>query len=172
MIDERTVACVAQRASSDGFSKGYLLNTDTEKFTLSGTLQVKASEEINDICHVRTTDGTVCLLLSFPFKNLVQSIEMSGREVRWQVDKKVMGDTFFPFSICTDGSTAFILNTFEYKLHLLSAEDGSVLKATSLYPFDIDVPCYISLREEHLYIGHMNEKGDTYCVSKFTKSAI
>ena len=169
VIDDRTVAVVPEQTSSEDFNKIYILNTDTEKFTLNSTIQVKANEQITDMCHIKSTDGTQCLLLSFPFENLVQSMEMSGGEVRWNVDKQQMGETFLPWSISTDGSADFVVNLFEYKLHLLSVEDGSVLRPISLYPFGIDVPCCICLQGEHLFVGHMNKDGDTYCVSKFTK---
>ena len=151
------------------FNDIYILNTDTEKFTLRNTIRVKSSQQFSDMCHVKTTDGRTCLLLGFPWENLVQSMEMSGREVRWQVDEQQIGVAFLPWSICTDGNTVFILNVFDYKLHLLSVEDGSVLSPISLYPFGIDVRCCVCLQDEHLYVGHMNKDGDTYCVSKFTK---
>ena len=169
VIDERTVFCVPEQTSSEDSNKIHILNANTEKFTLSDTIQVKASQQITDMCHMRTTDGTPCLLLSFPWENLVQSMEMSGGEMRWQVDKQQMGETFLPWSICTDEKTVFIINLFEYKLHLLSVEDGSSVTSISLCPFGIDVPCCICLKEEYLYVGHVNQKGDTYCVSKFTK---
>ena len=96
-------------------------------------------------------------------------MDMYGREVRWKVDKQQMGETFLPCSICTDGITIFVVNVFEYKLHLLAVEDGRTLTSISLYPFDIDVPGCICLQGEHLYVGHMNKDGDTYCISKFVK---
>ena len=47
-IDERTIACGEEQPSPDGFSMIYLLNTDSEKFTLSGTLRVQASQPITE----------------------------------------------------------------------------------------------------------------------------
>ena len=90
-IDERSVACVAEQPGLDGYSKIYTLNTGPEKFNLSSTLRVKAGRGITDICFVKTTDGTPCLLLSFPWNFLVQLVEMVGGKVRWQVDKQQMG---------------------------------------------------------------------------------
>ena len=109
MIDERTVACVAEGSSSDGSHKIYILNTDSEKFTLSSTLLLKVAGDITDMCHVRTTDGTPCLLLSSPFSGVfIQCVEMVGGKVRWQLDKQQMVELFCPWSICTDGSTVFV----------------------------------------------------------------
>ena len=62
VIDERTVACMATNPSSIGLNKVYILNTDSEKFSLSGKLYVKAGETFVDICHIKATDGTPCLI--------------------------------------------------------------------------------------------------------------
>ena len=68
--------CGEEQCLPDGFNKVYLLNTDTDTFTLSGTLQVKAIQQIaeksgpssptwmkvaqviTDMCYMKTTDGT------------------------------------------------------------------------------------------------------------------
>ena len=174
-IDERSVACVAEQPGLDGYSKIYALNTGPEKFNLSSTLRVKAGRGITDICFVKTTDGTPCLLLSFPWNFLVQLVEMVGGKVRWQVDKQQMGGSsgmrtsFRPWSICTDGNTVFVLTARPTKLHLLSIEDGLVVMAANLHPFGIIYPSCVRLQGDHLYVGHMNENQDTFCVSKFTK---
>ena len=166
-IDEKTVACVAEQPSLECFSKIYTLNTDSEKFTLSGTLRLKARGRIMDMCYVKIVDGTPCLLLSLPWNGLVQSVEMVGGKVRWQVDQQKMGGSFRSWSICTDGSTVYILNARPSKLYLVSVEDGSVLTSISLHWFGIIYPGCVRLQREHLYVGHLNQKLDTYCISKF-----
>ena len=174
-IDERTVGCVAEQPALDGYSKIYALNTGAEKFNLSSALQVKAGRGITDIRFVKTTDGTPCVLLSFPWNFLVQLVEMVGGKVRWQVDKQQMGSSsgmrasFRPWSICTDGSTVFVLTARPTKLHGLSLEDGLVVVSINLHPFGIIYPSCVRLRREHLYVGHMSENQDSFCVSKFTK---
>ena len=168
-IDERTVACVAEQSSSDGFTKVYILNRDSEKFSLSGMLQVKTSKRITDICFVKTSDGTPCLLLSFRLNSVVQCVEMVGGRVLWQVDTQKMGRSFVPFSICTDGSTVFVANAVRNVLYLLSIEDGSINITINLRPFGVHFPVCVRVQGEHLYIGHMEQMGDTYCISKFTK---
>ena len=175
-IDERTIACVAEQPPSNGFTKVHILNTETENFHLSNTLRVKTGHEMSDICFVKTPDGTACLLLSFPTNSRIQLVEMVGGRVRWQVDKKQMGGSsgmrtsFIPWSICTDGNAVFIVDPFLGKLHLLSVEDGSVLASITLHQFGIEIPCCVRLQGDYLHIGHMNKKGDTYCISKFTKN--
>ena len=164
VIDERTIACVGQEPCPNGITKVYILNTDSGKFSLSSTLRVKAGRGITDICFVKTTDGTACLLLSFPVDNFIQSVEMVGGKVRWQ-----KAGSLRPWSICTDGSTVFIVDPAMNTLRLLSVEDGSSVTSISLYPFGIDLPSCIRLQGDYLVVGHMNKKGDTYCISKFTK---
>ena len=164
VIDERTIACVAKESLSDRLSKIYILNTDSEKFTLSGMLQVKAGLEITDICYVKTSDGTSCLILSFPSNKLIKRIEIVGGRVRWQVDQQQMGESFLPWSICTDGSTVFVADPLSVVLHLLSVQDGLVLMSIRLHQY----PSCVRLHGEHLYIGHENRDGK-YCISKFTK---
>ena len=167
VIDDRTIACVTEEPSWNGFSKVYLLNTDTEELTLSSTLLLNAIGRITDICYVQTIDGTACLILSFPYDSLLQSVEMIGGKVRWQAN-----GSSCPSSICTDGSTIFAVDAVGNKLDLLSVEDGSSITSIRLRPFDVRFPTCVRLQREHLYIGHMNKKQDTYCISKFTKPIV
>ena len=164
VIDDRTVACVEEVPASDGLQKIHVLNTDSEQFTLSSTLRLKARQQVTDLCYVKTIDGTPCLLLSFPWDNLIQCVEMVGGKVRWQVNKQ----PFTPWSICTDGNTVFVADPFQHRLHLVSLDDGLGITSINLYPFGIDLPSCVCLQEDHLYIGHLNEK-ETYCISKFAK---
>ena len=165
LIDERTVASVPSNPL-DGFINIHILNTNSKKWTLSSTHLVKANDYVCGITHVKTVDGTACLLLNY-LEGLVQSVEMVGGKVRWQVDQQQTGEIFYPLSICTDGKTVFVSDIA--RLHLLSVDDGSVLTSINLSPLGIRYPSFVSVQEEHLYIGHPNEKKDTYCISKFTK---
>ena len=167
VIDQRTIACAARESASDGFSKIYVLNTDTEKFSLSSTLQLKI-EGITDISYVKTTDGTSCLLLYTRYRP-IQCVEMVGGRVRWQVDKQQMGEFFYPWSVCTDGSTVFVTDAVQIQLHLLSVEDGSVLTPINLRPFGIRFPSCVRVQGENVYLGHLDEARDTNCISKFTQ---
>ena len=96
VIDERTVACVAEQPlSGHHFSKIYILNTDTEKFNLNSTIRKKADGTISDICYVKTADGTACLILNARQPGLIQCVEMVGGKMRWQVDT-LIGRSFTP----------------------------------------------------------------------------
>ena len=166
-IDERTIACSDQ--SSDGFSEIYILNTDSEKFKLSSTLRIEVGRAVVGICYVKTADGTPCLLMICPLNNVVKCVEMVGGKVRWQLSKEQMGRDHYPWSVCTDGNTVFVPDLAQRRLHLLSVEDGRVITSINMYPFGIYLPVCVRLQGEHLYIGHVNEKGDTYCIAKFIK---
>ena len=169
VIDERTVACVAEKPSSDGLIHIYILKTDAEMWTLSSALFVQDTGLVSDISYVKTSDGTACFLLCFQSNRLLQCIEMVGGRVRWQVDEQQMGKLFRPWSICTDGSAFFVADCVLNRLHLLSVEEGSVLTSINLSPFGFRFPGCVLAQAEHLYIGHKKEKTDAYCISKFTK---
>ena len=170
LIDERTVACVVVGTSSDGFSHIYILKTDTEMWTLSSTHLVKVDHSASDIAYVKTSDGTPCLVLSYSSStSLVQSVELVGGKIRWHVDQQQMSEKFYPRSICTDGNTVFITDPGQYLLHLLSVDDGSVITSINLRPFGFSLSSCVRLHGEHLLVGHVNKKGDTYCISTFIK---
>ena len=168
VINERTVACVAEQPGVDGYSKIYTLNTGSEKFNLSSTLRVKAGRGITDICFVKTADGTSCLILCKPLPGLIESVEMVGRKVRWQLGMQQMGTSFNPWSICTDGIIIFVADAGSIKLHLLSVNDGSVVTSINLYRFGIYLPTCVRLQGELLYVGHKEQK-ERYCITKFAK---
>ena len=167
VIEERTVACVVEDYSSNGFPRICILKTDAETWNLSSTHLMNVKDVAYDISYAKTTDDTPCCLLIYPISNLVQAVELVGGKVRWQVDKQQMGESFVPSSICTDGSTVFVADLVD-QLHLLSV-DGSVLTSINLSPFGLRLPSCVCLRGDHLFVGHLNEKEDTYCISKFTK---
>ena len=73
-----------------------------------------------------------------------------------------------PWSTCTDGSTIVVADLGLNRLYLLSIENGSILASFDLRPFGF-LPSCVRLHGEHLYVGHVNEKEETYCISKFTE---
>ena len=169
VIDERTIACVAELPTSGRhFSNIYILNTDSEKFNLNSKIPMRAEGTITDICYVKTTDHISCLILSKPVSGLIQSLEMVGGKVHWQLSMQQMGQSFHPFSICTDGNIVFVADVGNIKLYLLSVDDGAVITSISLVPFGIRFPICVRLQGELLYVGYELQK-ETYCISKFTK---
>ena len=169
VIHERTVACVAEDHSSNGFPSICILKTDAEMWNLSSTHLMNVKDIPCDISYAKITDDTPCCLLTYPESNLVQAVELVGGKVRWQVDKQQMGESFVPWSIDTDGSTVFVTDPCQHQLHLLSVEDGLVVMSINVYPFGINFPSCVRLQGEHLFIGHVNKKGDKYCITKFTQ---
>ena len=170
LIDERTVGCVAQHTSSDGFINIYILIANAEMWTLSSTHSVKVNNGASDVTVIKTVDGTSCLLLIDSADTFVQCIEMVGGEVRWLVDKQKLGEKLIPWSISSEGSIVFVVDLVA-KLHLLSVEDGTVLTSVNLLPFGIHLYTCVQARGDHVYIGHEDEKRDAYCISKFSKPA-
>ena len=170
VIDDRTVACIPAHTSSEDFNKIYILNTDTEKFTLSGTLRVKVGDIIFDMCFVKTTDATACLILIF--NQAIRCVEIVGGKIRWQVGKQQMNGSIYPWGNCTDGSTVFVTDPFQHQLHLLSVDEGSILTSINLHPFGLVLPSCVRLHRDHLYVGHLNKNVHTYCISKFAKSSV
>ena len=170
-IDERTVACVDEQPSTDNFKEIHILNTDSEEWRLTSNHLVRMdNNSTGDLCHVKTTtDGTPCSLLNCLSARWVQCIEIIGAKVRWLLDEQQMGQSFRPWSICTDGSTLFIADLFMDGLYLVSIDDGSVLTSIRLHPLHIFLPSCVRLQGEYLYVGHMDEKRENYCISKFTK---
>ena len=169
-IDERTVACVAEQPSVDGFKKIHILNTDSEKWRVCSTHSMRMEKfSMGDMCYTKTRDGTPCLILNCLSARYVQAIEMIGGKLRWMLDEQQMGQSFRPWSICTNGNTVFIADLFLDELHLVSVERGSVLKSIRLHPFHAFLPSCVRVHGEHLYVGHVDEKRENYCISKFTK---
>ena len=168
-VDERTVVCAEDQHSSDEFIQISMLKIDAEMWTLSSTHSVKVNHSAYEISYAKTTDGTACLLLSSILGCHVQLVEIVGGKVRWQVGQQEMGRSFCPGSICSDSSTAFVADFIQHHLHLLSVDDGSVLRSIILHPLGIYYPSCVRLQGERLYIGHVNEKHETYYISKFIK---
>ena len=169
-IDERTVACVAEQPSVGGFKSIHILNTDSEKWRLCSTHSMRMdSFSTGEMCYVKTSDGTPCLILNCLSARYVQLVDMIGGKPRWLLDEQQMGQSFLPWSICTDGNTVFIADLFLDGLHLVSVDDGSVLKSIELHSFHIFLPSCVRLQGEYLYVGHVDEKRENYCISKFTK---
>ena len=148
LIDETTVASVAQYTSSDGFNSIYILKTDDDMWTLSSTHLVKMNASVVEMYCMKTTDGTPCLLLSFPVNKLIQCLELVGGKIRWQVDEEQTGEAFVPWSICTDGSTVLAADAFQNRLHLMSVNDGSFLSSINLSPFGVLLPGCVRLHRD------------------------
>ena len=171
VIDDRTVAYGEVDPSGDGCQKIYILMTNTQPWSLSSMLVVRGIELIKDMCYMKTTDGTACLLLSCLHDNNVQAVEIVGGRIRWKVGKQQMGEKCFPESICTnENNTVYVTDWVCPRIHILSGEDGSAIRSISLKPYGVIHPGCIRVHDQSIYIGHLDESQKKYKISKFRKS--
>ena len=84
VIDDRTVAYEELAPSGeDGSKMIYILMTDTQPWSLSGTLVVRGVERIHDMCYMKTADGAACLLLNCPIDYSVpDAVEIVGWRIK------------------------------------------------------------------------------------------
>ena len=169
VIDDRTVVYGEFFPSwEDGSHKIYILRTNTQPWSLSSMLVVRGVKLICDICYMKTTDGTACLLLSC--SDDVQAVEIVGGRIRWKVGKQQMGENCFPGSICTDeNNTVYVTGTVYDKMHILYGEDGSVIRSINLEPYGIRNLNCVRVHDQHIYIVHTDESGKNHQISKFAK---
>ena len=140
VIDDRTVGC-GEVYPADGYNRIYVLNTETEDWSLGNTVLVKGLKYIWDMCYMKTSDGTSCLVISCPGSPSVQAVEIIGGRIRWKTGVDLMGVDCFPWSVCTDrDNTVYMTDPVNEKLYLLSAEDGAVIRSVSLRPYGIISP--------------------------------
>ena len=168
VIDDRTVACGRASPSGDGISRIHILHTESKKWKLSGTVMVRVKNQIIDMCYVETIEGSPCLLICC--ERLIQSVQMIGAKIRWKVSQAQLGQSCYPSGICVDGSTIYVTDTLQNKLHLLSPEDGAVLRSIDLIPFSVYFPSCVRLHDDYLYIGHATK--NQYAISKFSKQSV
>ena len=169
VIDDRTVTQWEVTPSGDGCHKIYILMMNTQPWSLSSMLVVRGIELIQDMCYMKTTDGTACLLLSCPFDGNVQVVEIVGGRIRWKVGEQEIGREFYPWSNCIDeNNTVYVADTGQHRIHILSGENGSVIRSINLMPFGVIRPNCVRVYEEHIYIGHEYES-NKYQINKFTK---
>ena len=158
IIDDNTVGYGEAKPTSNS-SRVFILNTDEEKWNLTGTLSFSTkSGYIRDMCHTKTPDGTRCLLLCCPHDSCVQAVEMIGGKTRWQCGKQQMGQMFKPWSICTDEEGAvFVIDVDRFQFHTLSPDDRSVLVSASLVQCGIMFPFCVRYSDGFIYVGYVHK---------------
>ena len=169
VLDSKTVACGAVYPTDEGFHEIYILNTESKMWNLGNILIVDGVRVIYDMCYSQTIDGTSCMLLCCPHEHEVQAVELIGGRIRWKTEKQLMGVGFLPWSICADkNSTVYVVDNYLHRMHLLSAEDGSVLKTVSLFPYGIVTPSTIRVLDKDVYIAHVDKDWKKSQITKFT----
>ena len=170
VIDEHTVAYAEW--SSEGMHRIHILNTDTEQWTLGNVILDKGSKFVRDICYVNTSDGTSCLVLCRYDDKSVQAVQFIGGRTKWKIGKEEMGKKFDPYSICPDetGNVIYVSDFGQHMLHILSADDGSVVTSVSLVQWRIVPPTCVGTHDNDVYIAHRDEKRQKLQISEFTRS--
>ena len=168
-INDNTVGYGETRAAPDGSRRVFILKTDTEELTLSSNLRLFTPHDIYDMCYMEVDGGTPCLLLCIPHDHRIMMVEMVGGKTRWEVGKKQMGEKFLPWSICTDDdNTIFVADFEQIMIHLLSAEDGSVITSIGTGHYGMWNLVAVRIHDDHLYVENRNV--DNYVISKFKRS--
>ena len=170
-INDNTMGYGEELASPDGIRRVFVLKTDTEELTLSSTLRLFAPKSIWDICYAEVDGGTPCLLLCIPHNNRIMAVEMVGGKTRWEAGKQQMGEKFLPCSICTDDdNTVYVTDFKQNSIHLLSAEEGSVIRFIDARHYGIGNLVAVRFYDQQLYIEHYKHLGYKYAISKFERN--
>ena len=156
--------------SPDGSRRVFILKTDTEKITLSSTLRLFTPDIILDMCYTEVDGGTPCVPLCAPLTQKIIAVEMVGGKTRWEVGKEEMGEKFLPCSICTDDDNkVYVADCNQDMIHLLSAEEGSVVTSINLLHYRIVSPFAVRFQDQCIYVEHLYMPGKKYAISKFKR---
>ena len=169
-INESTIGYGESRASSDGSRRVFILKTYTKEWNLSSTLRLYTPNTIVDMCYTEMDGGTPCLLLCVPYSRCVMAVEMIGGKTRWEAGKQQLGKIFNPWSICTDeDNTVYVTDFDQNMIHLLSAEDGSVIRSIDASRYGMGNLVTARIHDKYLYIEHYRYPGNRYAISKFKR---
>ena len=169
-LRENAVGYGEMFASSDGCNRVFILKTDTNPWTLTATLRLFTPNRIYDTCYAEMDGGVPCLSLCVPFNNRVMAVEMISGRSRWEVGKEELGEEFFPWGICTDyNDNVYVADFNQNMIHLLSADDGSVITSITLQHYGIVGSFAVRFHDQCLYVEHHRHSGRRYAVSKFKR---
>ena len=167
-IDENTIGYGEVAPSPDRSRRVFVLKMATDELTLSSTLRLFTPDTIFDMCYTEVDGGTPCLLLCIPYDHRTMAVEMIGGKIRWEMGKYQMGEKFLPWSICSDDdNTVYVTDYWENRIHLLSADDGSVIRSIDAYHYGIGNLIAVRFHDNHLYVEHYRDPGYKYAISKF-----
>ena len=169
-LRDNTIGYAEAYASPDGSRRVFILKTDKEKVTLSATLWLFTPDNIWDMCYTEVDGGTPCLLLCVPYAHRIMAVEMIGGKTRWEAGKGQMGEKFFPLSTCTDDdNTVYVTDYSQNMIHLLSAEDGSVVTSIILSHYRIAHLFVVRCHDQCLYVKHYCKTVKKYAINKFKR---
>ena len=167
-IDESTIGYGEVMSSPVGSRRVFILQMNTRDWNLTATLKLFTPHDIWDMCYGKVDDGTPLLFLCIPHDNSIMAVEMIGGRTRWEVGKQQMGETFEPWSICTDdeSKTAYIADIRQNKVHMLSASDGTTVGWFNPGYHGIWSIFTVRFYDQHLYVEHRNQESK-YAIVKF-----
>ena len=172
-VKDNETVIYGESKSTDGVHKVYLLNTTTEQWSLRATFRLQTGlVNIADMCYVQMADGTSCLVLCDAPGRSVAAVEMLGGNIRWRLGVEQMGKRFLPLSACMDDDhNVYVYDNGQYKICMLSAEDGSVISTVlNARQHGIVYPFCIQRHDDHLYVSHFNNANERkWVISKFAR---
>ena len=173
VINENTIGYGEARYSSpDQSRRVFILKTDSEQMALSSTLRLFTPNNIFDMCYTEVEGSTPCLLLCIPLDNRIMAVEFVGGKTRWEVGKEQMGENFYPWSICTHRNEyAYVADSSQQKIHLLSASDGTLIKQFDGINYGIYGIFAVRCHDQYLWVEHVIlESKLKYAISKLMES--
>ena len=158
VIDDRTVAC------QDGSSKIHIIKTDSGEWKLGSVVDIEKLMDFEDMCFIKTSDGTSCLLVCCP--GLVMAIEIVGGHIKWSSGEDQMGEGVSPVSLCVIGNTVCVADAQKHKIHVLSVEDGYHIQSISLNQYGIINPICVRSQDGSLFVEHLDDKYEKHSISQ------
>ena len=171
LIDDSTVACYDVDISSNTQCPIQVLDTSTEIWSVKSVLYHKSPRVLLfDMCYVKTSDGTPCLVFCFPYEDCVQMVEMVSGKTRWELDKEKFRNNVSPNVICkNDAHPDELYMLTIHEITAIAIEDGAFLWSFNLQPIGIYRPFCMRAHEDFIYAAHVKRNGETHSISKFTK---
>ena len=171
IIDDTTIAYGDMKPKPDGTHRVYIMKTSTDGWSLRSILNLDV-KNIGDMCFVKATDGTPCLVLSCPSEHYVTAVQLVGGETRWTSGEDLMGKECCPWSICTDriNNTIYVADFVKHKLFLLSPEDGTITDSVDLRQFDVIKPFCVRIEGDFIYVSHVGRSRKKKQITKLKKN--
>ena len=158
LISDQVLGCIEMYSSKSGKHKIRILEIGMEQWNLKGILHFFTATGkagiLADICYMEATGGVPCLVMCFGFEKSIEAIEMLGGKRRWKTGTEQLRQELNPVSLCTDHNNVYVADNHEHKLHVLSSEDGTVLRRINLLQYGIVYPSSVRLSKDFLYICH------------------
>ena len=162
VIDERTMVCATFDSLPDGLHSIYIININAAVWSLGNTILVEGGSPIRDLCFIKASDGSPLLVLCRPESQMVHAVELVGGRPRWENGKEQMGEKWYPYSVSVDTENmVFVTDSWQHKIHLLSADDGVIYMSINLRLHGITKPTVVRVLDQNIYVGHWDRQDRT-----------